>query len=191
MKHRSLAEDIDHILADEAELDGIVTRLAREIDEVYRESEREPVLLCILKGSTVFTGELMKKLKTPMELEFMRVSSYGAGTESTGEIRVLYDIGQESCAGRDILVVEDIIDTGVTLSRLVPYLRGKGARSVRTVTLLDKPERRRVEFEADFSGKRIPDEFVVGFGLDYNERYRQLPYVGVLKREIFDTSEKM
>jgi len=174
-------KDIQKILISEEEIDSIVRRVASEIDADYagRENGRL-ILLCILKGSVVFMGDLMKRIRTPLEIEFMRVSSYGASTVSSGNIRIILDVDIKDIQNCDILIVEDIIDSGRTLSYLVEYFRLKGARSVRTVTLLDKPARREVDFTPDYVGRQIPDEFVVGYGLDFDEKYRALPYVGVL-----------
>ncbi len=178
-------KDIARILVDEAELDRIVTRVAAEIDREYNRPGKRLLLLAILKGSVVFMGDLMKKLKTPLEIDFMKVSSYGAGTHTSGNINIHLDLQKKDIHDCDILVVEDIIDSGRTLSYLIDYLTLKGARSVKTCTLLDKPSRREVDFHADFCGTEIPDEFVVGYGLDYNEKYRALPYVGILKPEVY------
>ena len=130
-------------------------------------------------------GELMKKITVPVEIDFMRVSSYGGGTKSSGNVNIVLDLLRDDLNECDIVIVEDIIDSGRTLSYLSDYLELKGARSVRTCTLLDKPSRREVDFKADYIGCEIPDEFVVGFGLDYDEKYRALPYVGVLKEEVY------
>jgi hypoxanthine phosphoribosyltransferase len=131
-------------------------------------------------------SDLMKKIKRPVEIDFMKVSSYGAGTESTGKINIILDLHRNDLSELDILIVEDIIDSGRTLSYLVEYLKLGGARSVNTCTLLDKPSRRQVEFEPTYTGAQIPDEFVVGCGLDYAELYRTLPYVAVLKPEVYN-----
>ena len=178
--------EISKILISEEELDGIVRRIAARIDADYSSPDSKLVLLCILKGSVVFMGDLMKRLKVPVEIDFMRVSSYGGSTVSGGRVNIIMDVFRKDLDKCDILVVEDIIDSGRTLAYLVDYLRLKGARSVRTCTLLDKPSRRQVSFEADYVGKIIPDEFVVGYGLDFDERYRALPYVGVLKPEVYE-----
>jgi len=180
-----LKEDIKEILISEEELDRTVTRLAAEISRDYSEGKKL-VLICILKGSIVFTGDLMKKLTVPVEIDCMRVSSYGAGTVSSGNINIMLDIIRPDIESCDFLIVEDIIDSGRTLSYLTRYLHNKGAKSVRTCTLLDKPSRRTVEFEPDYKGIEIPDEFVVGYGLDYAERYRALPFVGILKPEVYE-----
>lgn len=179
-------QDIDRVLLPEEELDVIITRLAHELDRDYAGTDKRLVLVCILKGSVVFMGELMKKITVPVEIDFMRVSSYGGNTKTTGNINIVLDLMRKDMDQCDILVVEDIIDSGRTLSHLVQYLTMKGAKSVRTCTLLDKPSRREVDFHVDYVGKEIPDEFVVGYGLDYNEKYRALPYVGVLKREVYE-----
>ncbi len=179
-------QDIERILLPEAELDEIISRLAKQLDEDYAGADKRLVLLCILKGSVVFMGELMKKITVPVEIDFMRVSSYGGNTKTTGNINIVLDLMRKDMDQCDILVVEDIIDSGRTLSHLVQYLTMKGAKSVRTCTLLDKPSRREVDFQVDYVGREIPDEFVVGYGLDYDEKYRALPYVGILKREVYE-----
>lgn len=175
--------DIGKVLVTEDELKEIVARVAKEIDVAY--ADKRLVLLAILKGSVVFMGDLMKAITIPVEIDFMKVSSYGAGTVSSGNINIHMDLQREDIHDCDILVIEDIIDSGRTLSYLVEYLKLKGAKSVKTCTLLDKPSRRVVDYQADFVGKIIPDEFVVGYGLDFDERYRALPYIGVLKPEVY------
>ena len=178
-------KDIAKVLVSSAEIDRITTRIAGEIDEMYGGGDSRLVLLCVLKGSVVFMGDLMKKVTVPVEIDFMKVSSYGSGTVTTGNVNIHLDLVRPDIDKCDILIIEDIIDSGVTLSYLVRYLKGKGARSVRTCTLLDKPSRRKVDFTPDFRGTVIPDEFVVGYGLDYDERYRALPYVGVLHPSVY------
>lgn len=178
-------KDIAKILISEEELDATVTRLAGEIDRDYQGADKKLVLLCILKGSIVFMGDLMKKVSVPVEIDCMRVSSYGAGTSSSGNVNIVLDVIRPDISECDFLIIEDIIDSGRTLSYLVGYLKHKGARSVRTCTLLDKPSRRVVDFTPDYVGLEIPDEFVVGYGLDYAEKYRALPYVGILKPEVY------
>lgn len=178
-------QDILKIMIDEGELENTITRLAAQIDRDYAKEDRKLLLLCILKGSVVFMGDLMKKITVPVEIDFMKVSSYGTGTRTTGNVNILLDLQRKDIASCDILVIEDIIDSGRTLSYLVDYLKLKGAHSVRTCTLLDKPSRREVDFTPDYVGQEIPDEFVVGFGLDYDEKYRALPYIGILKPEVY------
>jgi len=181
-----LDQDMDRILVSADELDRITTEIAARIDEDYRNMDGKLVLLCILKGSVVFMGDLMKKISLPVEIDFMKVSSYGGDTKTSGRIKIHLDLNRSDISDCNILVVEDIIDSGKTLSYLTEYLRLGGARSVRTCTLLDKPERREVDFQADYVGAVIPDEFVVGYGLDYAEKYRALPYVGILKRSVYE-----
>lgn len=176
---------IERVLVSEEEIDRVTTEMAAKIDRDYAGDHRL-LLVCILKGSIVFMGDLMKKITVPVEIDCMKVSSYGAGTATTGAVNIHLDILRPDLNECDVLVVEDIIDSGVTLSYLTKYLLGKGARSVKTCTLLDKPSRRKVDFTADYCGFVIPDEFVVGYGLDYGERYRALPYVGVLKPEVYE-----
>ncbi len=180
-----LTKDIDRVLISEQELERTVSRLADEINRDYGRPDKKLVLLCILKGSIIFMGDLMKKLRIPVEIDCMKVSSYGAGTKSGGLVKIILDIDRPDIATCDFLIIEDIIDSGNTLSYLTGYLAHKGARSVKTCTLLDKPSRRVVEFIPDYRGLEIPDEFVVGYGLDYAEKYRTLPYVGILKPEVY------
>ena len=178
-------KDIAKILVSEEEIDRITTRIAAQIDKDYAAEDKKLILVCILKGSIVFMGDLMKKITVPVEIDCMKASSYGAGTVTTGTVNIHLDLIRPDLDKCDLLIVEDIIDSGVTLSYLTKYLLGKGARSVKTCTLLDKPSRRKVDFVPDYCGVEIPDEFVVGFGLDYDERYRALPYVGVLDPSVY------
>ena len=180
---KSYGDDVQRVLVSEKEIEEIVEKIAKRIDEDYK--DKNLLMLCILKGSVVFFGDLLRKITVPAEIDFMKVSSYGASTESSGNIRILLDIDHAKLKDSDILIVEDIIDSGKTLSYLCEYLRFRGAKSVHTCTLLDKPDRRVTELEPEYTGMVIPDEFVVGYGLDYNEKYRTLPYVGVLKPEIY------
>lgn len=181
-----MKNDIAYTLVSEEEIDSTVTRIAAEIDRDYPDRSKGLLLLCILKGSVVFMGDLMKKIERPVEIDFMKVSSYGGGTTSSKTITILLDLRRKDMENCDILIVEDIIDSGRTLSYLVDYLKLRGAASVRTCTLLDKPSRREVDFNPDFCGFVVPDEFVVGYGLDFDEKYRALPYVGVLKPELYE-----
>ena len=180
-----LNNDIERILVSEEELDKTVSRLAAQIDADYSGDNKKLVLLCILKGSIVFMGDLMKKLTVPVEIDCMKVSSYGSGTTSSGSVKIHLDVTRPDLSDCDFLIIEDIIDSGYTLSYLTDYLKLRGARSVKTCALRDKPARRKVQFTPDYVGIEIPDEFVVGYGLDYDERFRALPYVGVLKPEIY------
>ena len=185
-----LHNDVEKVLISESELAATVERLAAEISADYSCKDCRLVLLCILKGSIVFMGDLMKHLSVPVEIDCMKVSSYGNGTVSGGNINILLDFVRPDMDKCDVLIVEDIIDSGRTLSYLVGYLEHKCAKSVRTCTLLDKPSRRVVDFTPDYIGMEIPDEFVVGYGLDYAEKYRELPFVGVLKPEVYTASEE-
>jgi hypoxanthine phosphoribosyltransferase len=181
-----LDKDIEKILLTGEEIEAAVKRVAAQIDEDYKGRSTKLLLLCILKGSVVFMGDLMKALSIPTEIDFMKVSSYGSGTETSGRVNIILDLHRKDLADCDILIVEDIIDSGRTLSYLTEYLTINGAHSVRTCTMLDKPDRRTVKFVPDYVGAVVPDEFVVGYGLDYDEKYRSLPYVGVLKRSVYE-----
>lgn len=180
-----LTKDISRVLISGSSVLDAVDRIAKEIDRDYDKDGKNLLLLGILKGSVVFMGDLMKKVTVPVEIDFMKVSSYGAGSVSTGRINILLDLHRNDLSEKDIIIVEDIIDSGRTLSYLTDYLTLNGARTVKTCTLLDKPSRREVDFVPDYVGYEIEDEFVVGYGLDYNEQYRALPYIGVLKPEIY------
>ncbi len=180
------ALDIERVLIPEEEILRRVRELSSQIESDYAESKNKLVLLGILKGSVVFMAELMKHIRIPVEIDFMKVSSYGGGTTSSGNVEIKLDIRRRDIEESDILIVEDIIDSGRTLSYLVEYLKLRGAASVRTVTLLDKPSRRTVDFVPDYTGFTVPDEFVVGYGLDFDEKYRALPFIGVLKPEFYE-----
>lgn len=173
--------DVEKILFSQEEIEGFVTRIAQQIDRDYPDPNNRLLLLCILKGSVVFMGDLMRAIKRPVEIDFMKVSSYGKSSVSSGTINILLDLCRKDMETIDIIIIEDIIDSGRTLSYLKKYLEGKNAKSVKCATLLDKPSRREVDFNADYTGAVIEDHFVVGYGLDYDEKYRELPYVGILK----------
>ncbi len=174
--------DIRSVLISEEEIRHRISQLACEIEDHYH--GQELMAIGILKGSVPFLADLIRNLSLPVSYDFMAVSSYGEATESSGIVRITYDITGD-ISGKNILIVEDIIDTGRTLSHLKTFLEAKGPASVKIATLLDKPDRRVVPITVDFVGFTIPDEFVVGYGLDYANRYRNLPYVGVLKPEAF------
>lgn len=178
-----MKKDIERILITEEEIAEKVKKLANEIKCEYE--GKNPLILCILKGSLIFTADLVRALDFPCQLDFMQVSSYGSGAVTTGELNIKQDLSTD-IKDRDVIVVEDILDTGVTLSKLIPILMGRGARTVSLCVLLNKPERRTVEVKADYIGFDIENEFVVGYGLDYAEKYRNLPYVGILKREVYE-----
>ncbi len=180
-----IKNDIEKILIDEQQLADIIDRLAQQIMHDYKDSTRKLVFVVILKGSIPFATELMKRVTLPLEIEVMKVSSYGAGTKSSGEIRIHTDLIRDDLPDCDLLIIEDIVDSGRTLQRLTQLFSHRLAGSVKTCTMLDKPSRREVDFRADYVGIEVPNEFVVGFGLDYDEKYRNLPFVGVLKPEIY------
>ncbi len=178
-------KDLSSILITKEEIDQITTSLAEKITADYKDAKKPLMMVIILKGSINFASDLMRKIPLPMSIEFMKVSSYGAGTKQSGEIKVQLDLKTDNLEDYEILVIEDIVDSGRTLSRLTQLLRGRCAESVKTCTLLDKPSRREVEFVPDYCGRIIPDEFVVGYGLDYAEQYRNLPYIGILDPKVY------
>jgi hypoxanthine phosphoribosyltransferase len=175
-----LHPDVQRVLLDEKTIQARIKEIGAQISRDY--AGRSLTLVGILRGSVVFLGDLMKAVTTDCSVDFMCLSSY-AGSSSTGNIRVLLDL-RDSCEGRDLLIVEDVIDTGLTLTHLLDILRTRQPRSVEVCALLDKPMCRKTPVKAKYVGFEIPNEFVVGFGLDYNERYRNLPYVGVLKAPV-------
>ena len=172
---------IDEILVTEEEIEAIVSRLAEEINRDYK--DKNLVLVPVLKGSIMFAIDLAKKLDVVCEMEFMRTVSYGNATESSGEVNMLVDFDRPDFAECDFLILEDIVDSGNTLKYLVEHLQSKGPRSVKTCTLLDKPSRRKVDFNPDYIGTVIPDKFVFGYGLDLFEKYRDIPFVAVVSPE--------
>ena len=180
-----MTQDVERILINEEQLDKITSSLAKKITEDYKSSDNPLILITILKGSQIFAADLMRKIELPLEMEFMKVSSYGAGTKNSGEIKIHLDLLREHLEQYDLLIIEDIVDSGRTLARLTQLLKNRNAGSVKTCTLLDKPSRREVDFVPDYCGQQIEDEFVIGYGLDYNEKYRNLPYVAILKREVY------
>ena len=184
---QDMQKDIESILADEAKLAEICDRLAARITEDYRESDRDLVFVIILKGSVYFATDLIRRIPLRCEMEFMKVSSYGASTTTSGFIQVHLDLKRD-VQGADVIVIEDIIDSGRTLEKLSHLLADRGAHSVRFCTLLDKPARRipELDIHADYTGFTIENEFVVGYGLDYKEVYRNLPFIGVLKPEVYE-----
>jgi len=177
-----MQKDMERILFTEEELAGCVRRLAEEINRDY--AGKEPLVVGILQGSFVFLADLVRQITLPIRVEFMSVSSYGAGTESSGTLNIRLDLA-EDITGRDVILVEDILDSGNTLSRLLPSLMERAPASIKLCVLLEKPERRVVQVPVDYLGYSIPDAFVVGYGLDYDQKYRNLPYVGILKPEIY------
>ena len=178
----NILNDIEKTLVTEAELDEKVQELADKIAADYR--DRNPVFLGILKGSFVFMADLMRTINIYCDIDFMAVSSYGAKSTTSGAVKINKDLSQ-NIEGRHVVIIEDILDSGVTLSYLKNYLMNRNPASISICTLLDKPARRKADIKADYFGFDIPDEFVVGYGLDYAERYRNLPFIGVLKPEIY------
>lgn len=176
-KEGKMAEKIT-VLITEEEIDRRVRELAAQISKDYE--GREIRMVGILKGASFFMCELAKRITVPVSIDFMQVSSYGGATESTGTVRIRKDL-DESIEGLDVIIVEDIVDSGRTLAFLGDFLKSKGAKSIRYCTLLDKPERRVVDLKADYAGFEIPDQFVVGYGMDYDQEYRNLPYIGVVE----------
>jgi hypoxanthine phosphoribosyltransferase len=177
--------DVAEILITEEQIRDKVRELGLKVTADYAESS--VTLVSVLKGSLPFMADLMRAIEIPVQIDLMEVSSYGgATTETSGLVRILKDLSS-SIAGKDVLIVEDIIDTGLTLNYLLRYLRGKNPRSLKICALLDKPARRLVEIPIDYRGFTIPDEFVVGYGLDYGEYYRNLPFIGILRRELYET----
>lgn len=176
-------DDVLRVLYTEEELQRRVRELGAAITEDYR--GKSPFFLGVLKGSFIFMADLLRCVDLPCAMDFMAVSSYGSGTKTTGAVRITKDLTKD-IEGLDVIIVEDILDSGVTLSYLKDYLLRRDPASVSIVTLLDKPERRIADIRADYFGFTVPDEFIVGYGLDFAERYRNLPYIGVLKPEIYE-----
>lgn len=167
---------IGDIIISNEELTNRIDELADQINNDYKDSNAEMVLLGILKGCFVFMSDISRRLKGDIIVDFMQVSSYGNGTESTGNIKIIKDTSI-NLEGKDVLIIEDIVDSGNTLSKLTKILEGKNPKSVRVCALLSKPSRRQVEFEADYTGFEIPDKFIIGYGLDCDEKFRELPYI--------------
>ena len=174
----TMKEDIQKILISEEELKARVAELGRQISADY--AGKEPVLVSVLRGSYIFMADLTRNIDCFCRVDFMAVSSYGAGTVSSGQVNIIKDLS-DSIEGKDVLVIEDILDSGNTLSYLLQVLKARHPASIKLATLLDKPSRRVKPITADYVGFEVPDEFVVGYGLDYDELYRNLPYIGVLK----------
>ncbi len=180
----SMNDDIKNVLVSEEQLKAKVAELGAQISKDYK--GKNLVLVSILKGSVVFMADLMRAISIPCNIDFMVVSSYGgSNTTTSGLVKIIKDLDGD-LSGKDVLIVEDILDTGVTLSNLVPMLKMRNPSSVKICTILDKPSRRKADIAPDYEGFQVPDEFVVGYGLDYDEKYRNLPYVGVLKPEIYE-----
>jgi len=176
-------QDLDYILLTEAEIKEGVKKLGEQLTSDYE--GKDPLFICILRGSVIFFSDLIRHVALPLDIDFMAVSSYGSGTETSGMIKMEKDL-REDVKGRDVIIVEDIVDTGRTLYYLKEDLKKRGVNSVKLVTLLDKPSRRQTEINADYACFTIPDAFVVGYGLDYDEKYRNLPDIGVLDPRIYN-----
>lgn len=175
-------KDIDHVLVSEQQLEEKIAELGAQITRDYQ--GKDLLLVSILKGACVFLSDLMRAVDLPVAIDFMCVSSYGTGTVTQGRAKIMKDLDVD-IAGKDVLIVEDILDSGVTLSHVMEMLRSRKPASLRLCSLLEKPERHKVHVPIDYVGFVVPDEFVVGYGLDYAEKYRNLPYVGVLKESVY------
>jgi hypoxanthine phosphoribosyltransferase len=177
-----MQNDVDEVMITDDQIREKAAELGRKLTEDYR--GKNPLLICVLKGGLMFLADLMREIKIPVEIDFMAVSSYGDATESSGVVRILMDLDR-NIRGRHVLIVEDIIDTGRTLAYIIENLRTRGPASIKVCTLLNKPARRVLDIPIDYVGFEIPDRFVIGYGLDYGEIYRNLPFVGVLKPEMY------
>ncbi|WP_072710869.1 hypoxanthine phosphoribosyltransferase [Lacicoccus alkaliphilus] len=176
-----MKNDISEVVLSEEDIEQIVTRLGETLTKDYE--GKTPIMVGLLKGSVLFMGDLIKKIDTHLEIDFMDVSSY-VGTKSTGEVQILKDLSG-SVDGRHVLIVEDIIETGTTLNSIIDLIKYRNAASIEIVTLLDKPVNRKLHVDVKYIGTEIPDGFVVGYGLDFDEKYRNLPYIGLLKPEFY------
>ncbi len=179
-----MEKDIQEIMFSEKQIQNRVEELGKSIESHYKNREKDLVVIGILKGANVFLGDLVRKMNIPLYIDFMAVSSYGQSTQSSGVVKIIKDLDME-VENKDVLIVEDIIDTGLTLHYLTKNLSTRKANSIKIVTLLNKEYRRKVEIPVDFVGFEIPDEFIVGYGIDYAEKYRNLPYIATLKREVY------
>jgi hypoxanthine phosphoribosyltransferase len=177
-----LHNDIQEILYTEEQIQDKIRELGEKISSEY--AGRNPLVICVLKGAYMFMADLTKRITIPIEVDFMAISSYGQSTKSSGVVKILKDL-DVPVEGRDVIIAEDIVDSGLTLSYLVDVLERRNAKSVSVVALFDKPAGRKVDLQADFVGFTLPDAFVVGYGLDYAEKYRNLPYIGILKPEVY------
>lgn len=182
MMGKTYADDIKEVLIDEKTLQDTVKRLGRQISEDYR--DKNLLMVSILKGSVIFMADLMRAIEIPLNIDFMAVSTYGDKTKSSGVVRILKDL-DKNIEGKDILLVEDILDSGKTLNYIQEILLARNPNSIRICTLFDKPDRREVDLHAEYVGCTVPNEFIVGYGLDYAEYYRNLPFIGVLKESVY------
>lgn len=185
----SMFDDIEKVLVSEAELQTRIADLAAEMNGIYTDDDL-PILVCILKGAFMFLADLTRHLDFRHEIDFMEISSYGSGTTSSGSVRILLDLASD-IKERHVVIVEDIVDTGHTLTYILRNFAARKPASVRVATLLSKPSRREIEVPVDFAGFEVPDEFVIGYGLDFAQQYRNIPFIGVLKPEVYvNTSER-
>ena len=175
-------KDIEKVLITEQEIADKCVEIGKQLSQEYE--GKFPLLIGVLKGATLFMADLARHMDVHVEIDFMDVSSYGSGTRSSGEVKILKDLDAK-VEGRDLIIIEDIIDSGLTLSYLVDLFKYRKAKSIKIVTLLDKPAGRTANIKADVIGFEVPDAFVVGYGLDYNEKYRNLPHIGILKSEVY------
>ena len=180
-----MEKDIERVLLSQEELQARVRALGEQISKDY--AGKEPLLISVLRGSYIFMADLTRAIDCMCRVDFMAVSSYGAGTSSSGQVNIVKDLS-DSIEGKDIIVIEDILDSGNTLFYLMQILQARHPASIRLCTLLDKPSRRIKPIKADYAGFEVPDEFVVGYGLDYDEKYRNLPYIGVLKPQVYENA---
>ena len=176
-------DDVAEVLISAEQIRTRTRELGQQISRDYQ--DQDLLLVCVLKGATAFLADLMREITVPHAIDFMAISSYGASTESSGVVRILKDL-DTNIAGRNVLIVEDIIDTGRTLSYITQMLKTRGPKSLRICSLLSKPSRREIEIRVDYVGFEIPNKFVIGYGLDFGEIYRSLPYIGVLKKEKYE-----
>lgn len=175
-------DDIEQIWISKDDLNKRIKELATQLDEEYK--DKNPLMICILKGAVLFFTDLIREMEIPLAIDFMSISSYGGGTRSSGEVKMIKDL-DTTIEGRDIIIVEDIMDSGYTLQYLRRMLLGRNPKSVKICCLLDKPSRREVDLQADYKGFEIENQFVVGYGLDYNQKYRNLPEIGILKPSVY------
>ncbi len=179
---KNMLDDIQRVLITEEELKNIVSDLGKKISEDYK--DKDLLLVSVLKGSVIFMADLMRAISVPCNIDFMAVSSYGSGTKSSGVVKIIKDL-DKNIEGKDLLIVEDILDSGNTLYYLKEILSARKPNSIKVCTLVDKPERREADIVADYTGASVPNEFIVGYGLDYDEYYRNLPFIGVLKESVY------
>ena len=177
-----MRNDLQEVLVSKEEIQATVARLGAEISRDYE--GKQPVLITVLKGAFIFMADLCRAITVPCTMDFMSVSSYGSGTATSGKVRIRKDL-DVNIEGQDVIIVEDILDSGVTLSNLIELLKTRNPKSLRLVTLFDKPDRRKAHVDVDYRGIQVPDAFIVGYGLDYDERYRNLPDVSILKPEVY------